>query len=35
VTTPLLKRAAACLIERDERARDKASDHAPVVAAFE
>ena len=27
-------RARVCLIEREERARDKASDHAPVVAAF-
>ncbi len=27
-------RARACLIEREERAREKASDHVPVVAAF-
>ncbi len=28
------KRARACLIEREERARDKASDHVPVMAAY-
>jgi len=27
-------RARACLIERDERGRDKASDHVPVIAAY-
>jgi exodeoxyribonuclease-3 len=28
------ERARACLIERDERGRDKASDHVPVIAAY-
>jgi exodeoxyribonuclease-3 len=30
----LAGRARACLIEREERARDKASDHVPVLAAY-
>jgi exodeoxyribonuclease III len=33
-STALDKRARACLIEREERARDKASDHVPVIAAY-
>ena len=31
---PLTKRSRSCLIERGERAREKASDHAPVIAAM-
>lgn len=34
VTQPLAQRAAACWIDREERALDKASDHAPVVATY-
>ena len=33
-STALDKHAHACLIERDERGRDKASDHVPVIAAY-
>jgi exodeoxyribonuclease-3 len=33
-STALDARARACLIEKDERARDKASDHVPVFAAY-
>jgi exodeoxyribonuclease-3 len=33
-TAPLDARAVECWIDREERAREKASDHAPVVAAF-
>jgi len=32
LTEPLQRRANACWIDREERARTKASDHAPVVA---
>lgn len=31
---PLEARSSACFIEKGERAREKASDHAPVIAAF-
>jgi exodeoxyribonuclease III len=33
-STALDKRARACLIEREERGREKASDHVPVIAAY-
>ena len=33
-STALDKKARACLIEREERAREKASDHVPVIAAY-
>jgi exodeoxyribonuclease III len=33
-TETLAARSTACRIEKDERAKDKASDHAPVVATF-
>ena len=34
-TRPLSQRASACWIDREERSREKASDHVPVVVAFE
>ncbi|MDH5753155.1 MAG: exodeoxyribonuclease III, partial [Deltaproteobacteria bacterium] len=34
LTPPLSERLAGCWIEREERGRDRASDHAPVLAAL-
>lgn len=34
VTAPLAARLRACWIEREERGRDKASDHVPMLARF-
>jgi exodeoxyribonuclease-3 len=34
VTQPLARRAAACWIDREERAVEQASDHVPVVATY-
>ncbi|MBI3992679.1 MAG: exodeoxyribonuclease III [Candidatus Lambdaproteobacteria bacterium] len=34
VTPPLAERVISCWIDREERARDKASDHVPVVATY-
>ena len=31
---PLSERATACVIEREERARPKASDHVPVIVSY-
>lgn len=33
-TAPLAERSEGCWIDREERSREKASDHAPVVATF-
>jgi len=33
-TQPLAARVTSCWIDREERAREKASDHAPLVATF-
>jgi exodeoxyribonuclease-3 len=33
-TRPLAERSQSCTIDREERARDKASDHVPVTAMF-
>lgn len=34
-TQPLWRHCAACAIDRDERARERPSDHVPVVAVFD